>query len=69
MNSELERRNVRASQVASTMPKLELLNPNLVFGTAWFWTLPEVHEVQKEIDTLRGQFRSYIGVNEWTVSK
>ena len=65
MNSELERRTVRASKVsASTMPGLELLNPNLVFGTAWFWTLPEVHEVQKEIDTLRRQFRRYIGLNE-----
>jgi hypothetical protein len=56
---------VRTSQVsASTLPGLELLNPNLVFGTAWFWTLPEVHEVQKEIDTLTRQFRRYIGLSE-----
>jgi hypothetical protein len=65
MNSESERHTVRASQVsASTMPGLELLNPNLIFGTAWFWTLPEVHEVRKEIDTLRQQFRRYTGLNE-----
>jgi hypothetical protein len=65
MNSEIERPAVRASQVsASPMPGLELLNPNLVFGTAWFWTLPEVHEVQKEIDMLNGEFRKYIGLNE-----
>jgi hypothetical protein len=43
---------------------LELLNPNLVFGTAWFWTLPEIHEVQKKIDALTRQFRRYTGLNE-----
>ena len=26
---------------------MDLLNPNLLFGTAWFWTLPEVHRVEK----------------------
>jgi hypothetical protein len=62
MNSELERRTVRASQLSAS--GLELLDPNLVFGTAWFWTLPEVHEVQKEIDALTRQFRRYLGLNE-----
>jgi hypothetical protein len=28
--------------------KGQLLNPKLVFETAWFWTLPEVHDVQEE---------------------
>jgi hypothetical protein len=65
MNSKSERRTFRASQVsASTLPGSELLNPNLVFGTAWFWTLPEVHEVQKEIDVLTQEFRRYIGLDE-----
>jgi len=35
-----------------------------VFGTAWFWTLPEVHDVQEEIDALNDQFRRYIGMND-----
>ena len=33
----------------SAAPGMDLLNPNLLFGTAWFWTLPEVHRVQREI--------------------
>ena len=64
MNNE-SRREVstsRASQMTSTRSGLELLNPKLVFGTAWFWTLPEVHDVQEEIDALNSQFRRYIGV-------
>jgi hypothetical protein len=65
MNSGSEGRSFRASQLSSSiLPGLELLNPNLVFGTAWFWTLPEVHEVQKEIDALSEEFRRYIGLNE-----
>jgi hypothetical protein len=64
MNNEF-RREVsisRASATTPTLPGLELLNLNLVFGTAWFWTLPEVHDVQEEIDALSSQFRRYIGV-------
>jgi hypothetical protein len=69
MNSGSERRSFRASQLsASILPGLELLNPNLVFGTAWFWTLPEVQEVQKEIDALSEEFRRYIGLNEQPAS-
>jgi hypothetical protein len=65
MNGGSERRTFGAFQVgASRLPGLELLNPNLVFGTAWFWTLPEVQEVQKEIDALQEEFRRYIGLNE-----
>jgi len=41
----------------------DLLNPDLLFGTAWFWTLPEVHEVQKEIDALNARFRRSIGIS------
>src|SRR6478672_10222886 len=33
-----------------------------LFGTAWFWTLPEVHDAQKEIDTLNNHFRRSIGM-------
>ena len=44
--------------------RVGLLNPKLVFGTAWFWTLPEVHDVQEEIDALSSQFRRYLGVND-----
>src|SRR5262249_36027225 len=44
-------------------PKLDLLNPDLLFGTAWFWTLPEVHEAQKEIDARIDEFRR--SVNEF----
>ena len=54
----------RANTITSTRPGLELLNPELVFGTAWFWTLPEVHDVQEEIDALNDQFRRYIGMND-----
>ena len=54
----------RASPMTSTRSGLELLNPKLVFGTAWFWTLPEVHDAQEEIDALNNQFRQYIGVND-----
>ena len=39
---------------------MQLLNPNLLFGTAWFWTLPEVHEAQKEIDAQIAEFRGSI---------
>ena len=45
-------------------PRLDLLNPGLLFGTAWFWTLPEVHETQKEIDTLNSHFRRSIGMSD-----
>ena len=48
----------------ATLPGLDLLNPKLVYGTAWFWTLPEVHDVQEEIDAFSSQFRRYIGVND-----
>ena len=41
-------------------PDLELLNPNLLFGTAWFWTLPEVNEAQKEIDARNAELRQLI---------
>ena len=66
MNNESRRAvsTSRASTIASTRPGLELLNPKLVFGTAWFWTLPEVHDVQEEIDALNDQFRRYIGMND-----
>ena len=66
MNNEFRREvsTSRASATTSTLPGLELLNPKLVFGTAWFWTLPEVHDVQEEIDALGSQFRRYIGVND-----
>jgi hypothetical protein len=59
------RRQVNTSRASgiSPIPALKLLNPKLVFGTAWFWTLPEVHAVQAEIDTLSSQFRRYVGVN------
>ena len=53
-----------ASPMTWTRSGLELLNPKLVFGTAWFWTLPEVHDAQEEIDALNRQFRRYIGVND-----
>jgi hypothetical protein len=61
MNNEFRR---EVSAIESTLPGLELLNLNLVFGTAWFWTLPEVHDVQEEIDALKSQFRRCIGVND-----
>jgi hypothetical protein len=66
MNNEFRREvsTLRASATTSTLPGLELLNLNLVFGTAWFWTLPEVHDVQEEIDALSSEFRRYIGVND-----
>jgi hypothetical protein len=66
MNNEFRREvgTSHASATTSTVPGLELLNLNLVFGTAWFWTLPEVHDVQEEIDALSSQFRRYIGVND-----
>ena len=41
-------------------PGSELLNSNLLFGTAWFWTLPEVHEAQKEIDARNAELRRLI---------
>jgi hypothetical protein len=46
MNNEY-RREIRASLAnasTSTLPGLELLNLKLVFGTARFWTLPEVQD-------------------------
>ena len=66
MNNEFRREvsSSWASATTSTLPGLDLLNPKLVFGTAWFWTLPEVHDVQEEIDALTSQFRRYIGVND-----
>ena len=66
MNNEF-RREVsisRTSTIFPILPGLELLNSKLVFGTAWFWTLPEVHDVQQEIDALSSQFRRYIGMND-----
>jgi hypothetical protein len=66
MNNEARREvsNSRASTITTTRPGLEFLNPKLVFGTAWFWTLPEVRDVQEEIDALNCQFRRYIGVDD-----
>ena len=66
MNNKFSREvsTSRASAITPTRPGLELLNPKLVFGTAWFWTLPEVHDVQEEIDALNSQFGRYIGVND-----
>lgn len=66
MNNE-SRREVSTPRTNATCflhPESELLNPKLVFGIAWFWTLPEVQDVQEEIDALRSQFRRYIGFNE-----
>jgi hypothetical protein len=66
MNDEF-RREVSTSRARATSPTLrgvELLNPKLVFGTAWFWTLPEVHDVQQEIDALSSQFRRCVGMND-----
>ena len=40
----------------------DLLNPNLLFATAWFWTLPEVHRVEREIEALTNLFRRSIGM-------
>ena len=59
MTSEL-RRELRPPSTAS----LQLLNPKLVFGIAWFWTVPEVQDVQEEIDVRRSEFRGYIGVRD-----
>ena len=66
MNNEFRREvtTSRASATSPILPGLELLNPQLVFGTAWFWALPEVQDVQEEIDTLNSQFRRSIGVND-----
>jgi hypothetical protein len=66
MNNEFRREvgSSWSSANTSTLPGLDLLNPKLVFGTAWFWTLSEVHDVQEEIDALGSQFRRYIGVND-----
>jgi hypothetical protein len=47
----------------SAAPGMDLLNPNLLFGTAWFWTLPEVHRVQREINALTNLFRRSIGMD------
>jgi hypothetical protein len=66
MNNEF-RRGISTSATSATdptLPGLELLSPNLVFGTAWFWTLPEVHDVQEEIDALSRQFQQYIGLDQ-----
>jgi hypothetical protein len=65
MNNEF-RREVSTLRASATLPPLQglgLLNSKLMFGTAWFWTLPEVHDVQQEIDALCSQFRRYIGIN------
>jgi hypothetical protein len=59
---DVSHRASQASATPSTLPGLELLNPNLVFGTAWFWTLPEIRDVQEEIDALREEFRRLLGV-------
>ena len=66
MNNEFRREvgSSWASANTSALRGFDLLNPKLVFGTAWFWTLPEVHDVQEEIDALGSQFRRYIGVND-----
>jgi hypothetical protein len=39
---------------------MHLLNQDqgLIFGIAWFWTLPEVHDVQDDIDALAREFRA-----------
>ena len=47
----------------SAAPGIDLLNPNLLFGTAWFWTLPEIHSVQREINALTNLFRRSIGMD------
>ena len=47
----------------SAAPEIDLLNPNLLFGTAWFWTLPEIHRVQREINALTNLFRRSIGMD------
>ena len=38
-------------------PGMDLLNPDLIFGTAWFWTLPEVHDPENDTDALAREFR------------
>jgi len=50
----------RLSLLDEYWPGLELLNPNLLFGTAWFWALPEVYEAQKEIDARNAELRLLI---------
>lgn len=62
MNSELQS-DIRHSQ-SSWRNDLHLLRPGLIFGTAWFWTLPEVYDVQVGIDVLRKQFRRYVGMKD-----
>ena len=47
----------------SAAPGIDLLNPNLLFGTAWFWTLPEIHRAQREINALTDLFRRSIGMD------
>jgi hypothetical protein len=51
------------SRDVSAAPGMDLLNPNLLFGTAWFWTLPEVHRVEREIEALTNLFRRSIGMD------
>ena len=52
MNNEFRREVASswASANTSALPGFDLLNPKLVFGTAWFWTLPEVHDVQEDAE-------------------
>ena len=50
----------RLSLLDDYWPGSELLNPSLLFGTAWFWALPEVHEAQKEIDARNAELRQLI---------
>ena len=52
----------QGSSVPSRLREVSLLNPNLLFGTAWFWTLPEVHRVQREINALTNLFRRSKGM-------
>ena len=37
---------------------MHFLNQGLIFGIAWFWTLPEIHDVQTDIDALAREFRA-----------
>ena len=50
------------SSACSSNYQERALNPNLLFGTACFWTLPEVHKVEREIEALTDLFRRSIGM-------
>jgi hypothetical protein len=54
----------RLRKLLGEAPGMELLNPNLLFGSAWFWTLPEVQEAQREIDARNANFRRYLGIDK-----